>query len=250
LLFHERAQRPGSFGARLLHELITRLDRERVRWKLTWWNPSKDAAFSDRRFPVIWELPVLIERCAGAHRPALLLNDRPPSGLASVYIDSVSTDDFSGGACAAELLRDRPAARKSVAILSGPVGDARSRSRVDGFTSILAAKVIAAAGWYLEDGLRACGRAVEAGRDGLFCCNDRLAEAVVVHCRRHGIARPALVGFDDAPVAELLGLTTIAIPWAEMCGGAMAVIKRRLSGDPATASQQIFAPRPVVRGSR
>src|SRR5688572_7366573 len=35
LLFHERARRKESFGARLLHELTTRLDRERIRWKLT-----------------------------------------------------------------------------------------------------------------------------------------------------------------------------------------------------------------------
>jgi hypothetical protein len=246
LLFHERAGRKDSFGARLLHELTTRLDRERIRWKLTS-DARAQTELSDRHFPLIWECPALIDRCAADRRPALLLNDRPPSGLASVYIDSVSTDDFSGGACAAQLLRDRASRRMQLAILSGPTGDARSCARVDGFTSVLPAKVIAATGWYLEDGLRVCARAVEAGRDGVFCCNDRLAESVVRHCDRHRIVRPPLVGFDDAPVAERLNLTTIAIPWAEMCGGAVSVIKRRLSGDPATASQQIFAPRPVIR---
>jgi hypothetical protein len=247
LLFHDRARRKDSFGARLLHELTTRLDRERIRWKLVWWDARTAPDFSDKHFPVIWECPALIDRCAADKRPALLLNDRPPSGLASVYIDSVSTDDFSGGACAAQLLRDRASRRTYVSILSGPTNDARSRARVDGFTSVLPAKVVAAAGWYLEDGLRVCARALEAGRDGIFCCNDRLAESVVSHCDRHRLPRPPLVGFDDAPVAERLDLTTIAIPWSEMCGGAVNVIKRRLTGDPATASQQIFAPRPVIR---
>lgn len=248
LLFHERARRKGSFGARLIDELAARLDRERIRWKLMWLGPRSSVVIPEKYFPVIWECPRLIECCAAEKRPALLLNDRPPSGLASVYIDSVSTDDYSGGACAAQLLRERSSRHAMLAILSGPMGDARSRSRVDGFTSVLPAKVIAAAGWYLEDGLRACARAVEAGRDGLFCCNDRLAEAVALHCKRKGIGRPPLVGFDDAPVAERLDLTTIAIPWAEMSGGAVDVIARRLAADPATASQQIFAPRPVIRG--
>ena len=247
LLFHHRAQRRDSFGARLIHELTIRLDRERIRWKLTWYAPQAEINLPDKHFPLIWECPHLIERCAADKRPALLLNDRPPSGLASVYIDSVSTDDFSGGACAAQLLRDRSSRQTHLAILSGPTTDARSRARVDGFTSILPAKVVAAPGWYLEDGLGACARAIDAGRAGLFCCNDRLAESVASHCDRHQIPRPPLVGFDDAPVAERLNLTTIAIPWAEICGGAVSVIKRRLSGDPATASQQIFAPRPVIR---
>jgi DNA-binding transcriptional regulator YhcF (GntR family) len=247
LLFHPRAQRKDSFGARLLDELTARLKRERIRWKLTWSVLDSGAELSDKHFPVIWESPHLVDRCAAEKRPALLLNDRPPSGLASVYIDSVSTDDFSGGACAAQLLRDRVRTNRNLGILSGPVRDPRSRARVDGFTSVLPAKVIAASGWYLEDGLRVCARAVEAGPAGLFCCNDRLAEAVVTHCDENGIPRPPLVGFDDAPVAERLSLTTIAIPWSELCTGAVSVIKRRLGRDPATASRQIFAPRPVIR---
>ena len=248
LRFHSRAQRKDSFGARLLEELTLRLKRERIRWKLSWSDASFSVGFSDKHFPVIWESPHLVDRCAADKRPALLLNDRPPSGLASVYIDSVSTDDFSGGACAAQLLRAYAhGSSRNIAILSGPVRDPRSRARVDGFTSVLPARVIAASGWYLEDGLRVVTRAVEAGPAGLFCCNDRLAEAVITHCDKSGIPRPPLVGFDDAPVAERLGLTTIAIPWSELCTGAVTVIKRRLSGDPATASQQIFAPRPVIR---
>ena len=36
-------------------------------------------------------------------------------------------------------------------------------------------------------------------------------------------------------------------PWQEIADGAVAVIKKRLRGDTATASRPIFAPRPVVR---
>jgi DNA-binding LacI/PurR family transcriptional regulator len=90
-------------------------------------------------------------------------------------------------------------------------------------------------------------RVVQEGRGGIFCCNDRLAEAVLEWCAGHHRPVPPLVGFDDAPIAEQLGLTTIAIPWREMTAAAIAVIRRRLVETPATASRQVFAPRPVVR---
>ena len=45
-------------------------------------------------------------QAAAARRAfALCLNDQPPSGLAGSFVDAITTDDFSGGACAAELLK-------------------------------------------------------------------------------------------------------------------------------------------------
>ena len=66
--------------------------------------------------------------------------------------------------------------------------------------------------------------------------------------RRHKLALPPLVGFDDAPIAETLNLTTIAIPWDELIDGVVRVVKRRLAGDRATSSHQVFNPRPILRG--
>ena len=84
----------------------------------------------------------------------------------------------------------------------------------------------------------------KGGFAGVFCCSDRLAEGVVTH----GV-RAAVVGFDDAPVAETLNLTTFAIPWQEMVTGAVGIIRRRMNGHAGAAAKLIFAPRPVMRGT-
>jgi DNA-binding LacI/PurR family transcriptional regulator len=143
------------------------------------------------------------------------------------------------------LLRGRR--RPTLSIVSGPAGDPRSADRVRGFLSVAPATVIASATWYAEGGLAAAARALAAGADGIFCCNDRLAEGVLAWCRQHGLRRPRIVGFDDAPVAEELELSTIAIPWTEMIDAAAQIIRARLSRRAATGSQRIFAPRPVLR---
>ena len=107
--------------------------------------------------------------------------------------------------------------------------------------------MVVAGSWYFEDGYAKAGAAVKAGRAGLFCCNDRLAEAVIAYCRAQDLAIPRVVGFDDAPVSEQLDLTTIAIPWDEMIAGAAGLIRRRLTGDSSVARQLILTPRPVIR---
>lgn len=247
LIFHPRARRAESFGARLLAALRQRLQRDRIPFRVAFLDDKRPALLNGF-FPVIWESPAAVKACASEGRSALLLNDRPPSGMQAVYIDSVSTDDFSGGVCAAQLLQQKSAARQGFAILSGPADDERSNRRVEGFRSVVRAGVVAAGGWYFEDGYRSAGDALRRGPRGIFCCNDRLAEAVIDYCKRRSIACPPLVGFDDAPVAEKLNLTTIAIPWDELSGAAAEVIKRRLNGDTATSSHQMFMPRPVIRG--
>ena len=250
LLFHRRARRKESFGARLFNMLIARLDRDGIEWHVSWVADGQETLQKIRadRFPIIWECPGALAQCEAAHRRALVLNDRPQSGLSAVYIDSVSTDDFSGGACAAEILSRRNG-RGTLAVLAGPADDKRSRDRVAGFVSRVQAKVISAGGWYFEDGLIAAARAVSAGPGGVFCCNDRLAEGVVTWCRSNRVTLPPICGFDDAAVSERLGLSTIAVPWAEIVNGAATVARRRLAGDVAVASGQIFAPRPIIRES-
>ncbi|MEO1237952.1 MAG: substrate-binding domain-containing protein, partial [Planctomycetota bacterium] len=81
----------------------------------------------------------------------------------------------------------------------------------------------------------------------VFAGNDRLAEGLVSYCRKRGRRVPALVGFDDAPIAESLGLTTIAIPWEEIARGVERVVAERLRGSQAAAVRQTFVPQPVLR---
>jgi DNA-binding LacI/PurR family transcriptional regulator len=248
----------------MLAELTRRFERERIDWRMSWALPdaARPVRIASDRYPIIWECPSAVAGAMKANRPALLLNDRPPAGLDSIFIDSVSVDDFAGGACAAQILqrhrvgdartpaeplRTAEPRDASFAILSGPADDPRSIARVAGFRSIARATAKASADWFYDGGMARAKEVLAAGRDGIFCCNDRLAEAVVRYCRARDLALPPVVGFDDAPVAEELGLTTIAIPWTEVGSAVVAVATRRLSGATATAIAQLIATRPVIR---
>ncbi|PTY01790.1 hypothetical protein DB346_11415 [Verrucomicrobia bacterium LW23] len=342
LLFHERARREGSFGARLLAQLQARLTEEGIWFETAFAGeregngvhhrstesplgagtqaterakesrPGSAPATAARLYPVMWECREALslfsagratagirdedqsdgsagmqavhqrehqgvrhgmqsrgrtsaqERDAG-YGPnaaeiaavaattqtlpeyALLLHDLGPSGLAGTFVDSISTDDFSGGLCAAEIMRMRGHTSRT-AVLAGPRKDYRSIRRVEGFMSLLPeSHEVWADGWFLEDGLRAAPLLVSGNHSAIFCCNDRLAEGILRYCAATAQRCPYLIGFDDAPVAEELCLTTIAIPWDEMVESALAVVRKRLRGETSTAARQILAPRPVIR---
>lgn len=244
LVFHERAKRSGSFGARLLADLRQALAQAGIEVKLVWSRGEMAAVPGSRWLPVLWECPLTMERLASERRFLVVLNDSPPPGLASSFVDSVACDDFSGGAAAAELLRTVGPPRR-LAILAGPRQDHRSQQRVAGFQSLSPkSEVFWAESWYAESALRLTGRIAARSFAGVFCCNDRLAEALLASG-----TKAAVVGFDDAPVAEQINLTTIAIPWSEMVAGAVDIIRRRIAGNTGAAAKLIFAPRPVMRAT-
>ncbi len=243
LVFHERARRGGSFGARLMEELSQALAQAGIATKRIWGGGGK-LGVEDQWLPVLWERPTTMAELAAERRFLLVLNDTPPPGLSSSFVDCVACDDVSGGAAAAELLQAAQAGKK-LAVLAGPQGDHRSRQRVAGFHSIFPqAKVFWADSWDAE-AAATLAPAIRIGRfSGIFCCSDRLAEGLL-----SGGVEAAIVGFDDAPVAEALNLTTIAVPWQEMVAGAVDIIRRRMNGHTGPAAKLIFAPRPVMRAS-
>jgi DNA-binding transcriptional regulator YhcF (GntR family) len=246
LLFNERAARAQSFGSKLLSLLSKKLEGERINWRL---QLTKDtAALDGERLPIVWELPDVIAECVRQKCHAVMIDDRPASGLESLFIDSVSVDDYSGGACAAQLLRDHTQKRRGFAVVAGPKSDHRSQLRMQGFTSVLDAAIVQAGDWFYEDGYRVAEQAVRRAKAGLFCVNDQLASSIVGWCRDHGRRCPPIIGFDDAPVAESLNLSTISLPWEEIVDGVVRIAKLRLGGDRATSSHQMYQPRPLVRG--
>jgi hypothetical protein len=242
LVFHERGRRAGSFGARLLADLQQALKEAGVATRVRWTPDDGEARPDERWLPVLWDCPRVLAEQAARRRFLVVLNDRPPPGLAAGFVDSVATDDFSGGAAAAQILRAAGPGR-NLAVLAGPKGDRRSQQRVAGFqTYAPKAKVFFAGSWFAEDASRIAPRVAKGPFAGVFCCNDRLAEALLA-----AGTKAAVVGFDDAPVAERLNLTTIAVPWAEIVAGAVDIVRRRLAGGTGAAAQLIFAPRPVMR---
>ena len=249
LIFNARAKRKTSFGSRLLGELTTHLDRAGISWRMSWRTErnARNEGLPKERYPVIWERLDVVERAVQLGRHALLLNYRPRPGLASSLIDSVSVDDFSGGAGAAQYFKRQFPKAKKVAILSGPAGDIRSTARVDGFLSVVPATVFVSPTWSYESAVKVADKVVAAGTDGIFCCADRLAEAIVRSCIKKGIRRPPLVSFDDAPIAQWLNLTTMAIPWTELVSAAIRVIKQRQFDDTSSAIAQLVSTKLVIR---
>jgi DNA-binding LacI/PurR family transcriptional regulator len=248
LVFHPRAKRAGSFGAQLLRAVRDGLGQAGIACRVAYAEASY--AWPEDQLPVFWECPEQVAVAGQRRHFAVLLNDRPPAGLGATVMDGISVDDYSGGAAAAQILAARGGRRAKFAVLAGPALDPRSGQRVQGFLDHAPkTEVVAAGTWFAEEASAAARRIARGAYEAVFCCNDGLAAALLTACRELGVPRPAVVGFDDAPVAEELDLTTIAIPWERFAEGIVEVARRRLAGDAATASQRIFAPHPVMRRS-
>ncbi len=249
LVFHPRARREGSFGAQLLAAVQEALRGAGLACDVGYAEGAVEVAAD--RLPVIWECPPVPAASPGPGRFAVLLNDRPPPGLAATVIDSLAVDDYSGGAAAAQLLAGGAGRRRrGWAVLAGPVRDARSQQRVEGFCDHAPkCEVVSAGSWYGEEAGAAARRLARRAPAAVFCCNDRLAAALLQACGELQLPRPAVVGFDDAPVAEALDITTIAFPWERVAEGVVELARARLAGDTTPATQRIFAPHPVMRRS-
>ena len=246
LWFADRARRVDSFGERLLLVLCETLKRQGIAYRVKWGGETARAAeLAAGWYPVLWELPRLAAGLAADHRYVLILEDRLGHGLAASYADSVSVDDYSGGVAAGEWLAAQLPGEKC-GVLAGPDDDARNRLRVAGFLAVHPdATVINAGSWFSDEAMRSVPKVL--GFAGVFCANDRLASVVVETVRSRGLRGPLVVGFDDAPVAERLNFTTIAIPWEDVAAAAVDVARRRMAGDVRTAAALSFAPRPVIR---
>lgn len=245
LLFHSRAAQPQSFGSKLLTLLMSRLEDADIDVQCDLF--AKKPKPTANRLPIIWEMPEMIAACTARQTPAILINQRAASGLESLYVDSFSTDDFSGGACAAQVLAERVKKKRGFVAVAGPSGDSRSDLRLRGFLSVLPATIVSAGNWFFDQGYAAAEQAVGSAKAGIFCVNDQLAAGVLQWCADQGKSCPPIIGFDDAPVAETLNLTTISLPWEEMLDGVVRSAKLRLAGDRAASSHQMFHPRPILR---
>lgn len=247
LVFHARARREGSFGAQLLALLRETLEAGGLPTGVAFAEGPVEVPVD--RLPIVWECPAALTAVQGQGRFAILLNDRPPPGLAATVIDSLAVDDYSGGAAAAQILTAR-AGRRRLAVLAGPAKDARSQRRVQGFLDHAPkCEVVSAGSWYAEAAGAAARRLARGPHEAVFCCNDRLAAALLSACAELRLPRPAVVGFDDAPVSEDLDLTTIAFPWERVATGVRDLARARLEGDTTPATQRIFSPHPVMRRS-
>lgn len=244
LLFGPRAKRKDSFGKLLLDILVKALKQQSIPYKVSY---ATDKPIPRTAYPVLWNMPEILQQVCEEQRYALQLHNRPPPGIAASFVDSICTDNYSGGAAAGELLKKRFGCSHP-SVIGGPQEDSHSKDRIAGFRlSFPRARIVPAGSWYYEDAAKVMKRAFSTRTDSLFCCNDRLAQAALDYVQAEGIAMPPIIGFDNAPVAEELHLNTIAIPFEEIGEHAASIIKRRLRESRFHAIHHSVAPRPILR---
>lgn len=100
------------------------------------------------------------------------------------------------------------------------------------------------------DGERAAAEmfARPAGPTALVCASDSLALGAW-QAGKGLDRRPAVIGFDDTPVARAVGLTTVAQPLAEVAEACIRMLTAVLDGGGSPPEQVLLAPHLVVRDS-
>ncbi|OJU98532.1 MAG: hypothetical protein BGO12_12290 [Verrucomicrobia bacterium 61-8] len=245
LCTHPRARLAGTFGAHLVQMLREAFAGADMPLRVLY---EEEQRLQDDEYPVIWELPSLVEAAAGARRRCLVLLSGPPLGEAARHVDSLTIDDYSGGYTAGQILRGRLPHTARCAILAGPKRDVRSRRRVEGFQLLWPkARVIHAPSWQREGAEKQAASLMRSLPEGIFCVNDRLAEEVLTAYRSAGKTAPLIVGFDNAPVAESLQITTVAIPWPAFIREALLRVRAALGGDRSPCRQTVLPVDPLYR---
>ncbi|MEO0475312.1 MAG: substrate-binding domain-containing protein [Planctomycetota bacterium] len=247
LVMHDRAANPQGFGGKLQQYLTEALNQAAIPC-----TARHDAGTIDpKSLPVIWENPRAIERCVADQRPGIAINERPKPSWGSSLLDSIGTDDFAGGALAADTLMRASDFPRRFGILAGPANDRRSDERIAGFRSRVDAEFIHHAdNWHRDAGRRAAQAFSETDLTGIFAANDRLAQGITLAFRDRKQVLPAIVGYDDAPIAGQLGLTTIALPWQEIADAVVQRAQLRLQGGLGPACTFLFQPSVVFHENR
>ncbi|MEU9825286.1 LacI family DNA-binding transcriptional regulator [Micromonospora chersina] len=178
--------------------------------------------------------------------------DRPPVALA---VDSVLLDNHHG-------------ARQAGAHLTavghrriGVVGDlsrlSTHRDRLDGFAEAMRAAGVANWADYLVENAHDVATAERAvlgllGRapapTALFTMNNRITVGALRALRGHP-APPALVGFDEVDLGDLLGVSVVAHDPEEMGRRAARLLLDRIDGHRGPARQVVIPTRLLARGS-
>ncbi|HEX2904611.1 MAG TPA: LacI family DNA-binding transcriptional regulator [Jatrophihabitans sp.] len=178
--------------------------------------------------------------------------DRPPAGIEA---DTIELDNVGGARCAAEHLIAQGHRR------IGLIGDlsrlATHRERVAGFQDAMAAAGIENWQRYLRVDSHDSEAAERAAREllamrwpptALFTTNNRITVGAL-RAIRDLPSPPALVGFDDFDLADLLGVTVISHSPERMGELAAELVVQRLSGNDRPVFKQRLPTRLIERGS-
>ena len=191
--------------------------------------------------------------------------DSDPSEAAHSWVD---VDGGAGTAEATALLRSH--GHRAVGFLGWPEGSGVGDDRRAGWLRTLEAAGAESAGHVLTlgvqdsvaEGAQAARALFDRGATALVCASDSLAIGASAAWRERSagpVGEPAVIGFDDTPVAAALGLSSVRQPIEQVGEQVFALLRRRLTGerDAATAEHLLLpaslvtrAPDPLLTGLR
>ena len=213
-------------------------------------------AFLERRVRALLVIPsgddheyLAIESHRGV--PFVFL-DRPPDGLAA---DAVLIDNVGGARSAAEHLL--AGGHRRIAMVADLTRTAPQRGRIDGFVQAMGAAGNTAWEPYLRTDVHDVRRAertvrellaLEAAPTAFFTTNNRLTTGAL-RAMRDLADPPALVGFDDFDLADVLGTTVVAHDTTAIGREAARLALQRINGHRGPARTVVMSTSIIARGS-
>jgi LacI family transcriptional regulator len=202
--------------------------------------------------PAAHEHAYLVRQVADG-TPVVFL-DRPPVGIEA---DCVLLDNLGGARAAVEHLLAR--GHERIAVIADPERTYTARERLAGYRQALEAAGVPVREELVRLGSHGSAQAEVVVRElltlpssrrptALFAGNNRNTVGVL-HALRGAEHPPALVGFDDFELADLLGTTVVRHDTSEMGAQGAALAFERLEGG-ADAPRRVIVPTElIVRGS-
>jgi LacI family transcriptional regulator len=178
--------------------------------------------------------------------------DRPPDGLAA---DAVLIDNAGGARSAGEHLLGYGHSR--IALVTDLAQVAPQRGRIDGFVGAMRAAGNAAWEPYLRTDVHDVRRAETTVRElleldppptAIFTTNNRLTTGAL-RAMRDVADPPALIGFDDFDLADVLGTTVVAHDMTAIGREAARLAYERISGHTGPARTIVVSTSLIPRGS-
>jgi LacI family transcriptional regulator, galactose operon repressor len=188
----------------------------------------------------------------GRHGVPFVFLDRPPDGVNG---DAVLIDNVGGARSAAEHLL--AGGHRRIAMVADLARMAPQRGRIDGFVAAMRAAGNTAWEPYVRTDVHDVRHAERAVRDLLaldpaptafFTTNNRLTTGAL-RALRDVAEPPALVGFDDFDLADVLGTTVVAHDMTAIGREAARLAFERISGHTGPARTIVISTSIVPRGS-
>jgi LacI family transcriptional regulator len=182
--------------------------------------------------------------------PSILINTRDgPDRHPAIHLDN---------AAGARAVVDHLAAlgRKRLVHIAGPAENIDAQERSQAFCAAVSAHgltgMVVGGDFEMDSGRRAVAGllASEARFDAIFAANDNMAIGAIEALRAAGKTVPgdvAVVGFDDIPLAQHLGVTTVRVRIAELGERALARLLDLAKGQDVL--QELHAPELIIRST-